>query len=70
MSERKREVKRKVNIINVGINFLMFYCGRRTTARYSIGENIYVHVNILIAAFCVENVLRSILNRYMVGHIL
>lgn len=45
--DRKREMRRKVNLIDVGNTFVLSYCGRRPPKTSSIGENISVHTNCL-----------------------
>lgn len=65
-SDKKRHIMRKVNLIYVGINFVLGYCSRCTPTRSSTGDNISVHAHFLRVAFCFANVLKSILKRYMV----
>lgn len=66
MSKNKREIRKKVNIMDIGINFVMFYFGRFIPARYSFIVNISVRADIRRCAFLVANLLKLILKISMV----
>lgn len=65
-SDRRRELRRKVNLIDVGVNFVLSYCGRCPSAKSSIGENIAAHPHYLRASYCIASVLKAIVTRYIV----
>lgn len=58
--DRRRESTRIFNIIDVGINFIISYCGSFPSTRSSIGEHISLHAHILRAVFCDEKVFKLI----------
>lgn len=54
MSERKRETRRKVDHIDVGILFGMLYCCRFLPTRSSIGVKMSIYTQILRAEFVLQ----------------
>lgn len=65
-SDRRRAMTRKVNLIYIGNHFVLSCCGSCPRPRSSFRENISVHAHNLRTVFCVVNVFKSIVKRYMV----